>query len=101
MASLVAIVMSTDTEQLIETLAQRLAKWGVTAPALAFLEINRPLTFVLSQLIVFCQPLLDIFMAREQSTAWGALLADRDQIDALIARLEKHPRNQGSSPRPG
>lgn len=93
--------MSKDMEQLIETLAERLAGWGVTAPALAFLEINKPLSFVFSQLILFCQPLLDVFVAREQSAVWGALLADRRQIDALIARLEKASCDQSPSSRSG
>jgi hypothetical protein len=93
--------MAKDTEQLIEAIAQRVADWGLTIPALAFLEINKPLSFVFSQLALIGQPLLDVFVTHEQSTVWTTLLADRDQIEALIARLENASGHRGHSPASG
>jgi uncharacterized coiled-coil protein SlyX len=32
--------------------------------------------------------MLDVFVARQLTTEWATLMADRDQIEVLIARLE-------------
>jgi len=81
--------MSKDA--LVEQLARRIRRWGLTAPAIAFLEANKPLSFVGSQMLLMLQPVTDLFVARELTGDLAALLADRNRLEALIAHLETSP----------
>ncbi|MEJ2558543.1 MAG: hypothetical protein P8186_20485 [Anaerolineae bacterium] len=79
--------MRTSTDPLVERLAQLIARWGLVAPAIAFLEANKPLSFVGSQALLMLQPMADLFVARELTTDLAGLLADRDRVEMLINRL--------------
>ncbi len=79
--------METSTDSLVERLAQLIAGWGLVAPAIAFLEANKPLSFVGSQALLLLQPMADLFVARELTTDLAGLLADRDRLELLINRL--------------
>ncbi len=80
--------MESSSNILIERTARRIADWKLTAPAVAFLQVNKPLSFVGSQVLLMLQPMLDVFVTRQLTTEWATLMADRDQIEVLIARLE-------------
>lgn len=71
----------------IESLARLIERWGLVTPVIAFLEANKPLSFVTSQALLMIQPVTDLFIAREWTTDLAMLLADRDQLEILIARL--------------
>jgi len=88
--------MESSSNILIERTARRIADWKLTAPAVAFLQVNKPLSFVGSQVLLMLQPMLDVFVARRLTTEWATLMADRDQIEVLIARLEamQHPGSE-------
>jgi hypothetical protein len=79
--------METSTDPLVERLAQLFAGWGLVAPAIAFLEANKPLSFVGSQALLMLQPMADLFVARELTTELAGLLANRDRLELLINRL--------------
>jgi hypothetical protein len=79
--------METSTDPLVERLAQLIAGWGLVAPAIAFLEANKPLSFVGSQALLMLQPMADLFVARELTMDLAGLLADRDRLELLINRL--------------
>lgn len=79
--------MGTSTDPLVERLAQLIARWGLVAPAIVFLEANKPLSFVGSQALLMLQPMADLFVARELMTDLAGLLADRDRLELLINRL--------------
>jgi hypothetical protein len=80
--------MESSSNILIERTARRITDWKLTAPAVAFLQVNKPLSFVGSQVLLMLQPMLDVFVTRQLTTEWATLMADRDQIEVLIARLE-------------
>ena len=80
--------MESSSNILIERTARHIADWKLTAPAVAFLQVNKPLLFVGSQVLLMLQPMLDVFLVRQLTTEWATLMADRDQIEVLIARLE-------------
>ena len=87
--------MSQDV--LVEQLARRLRRWGLTTPAIAFLEANKPLSFVGSQVLLMLQPVTDLFVAHELTGDLAALLADRNRLEALIAHLETPPDDRQSA----
>jgi hypothetical protein len=77
-------------DALIERVAVQLETAGVSAPAIAFLEANRPLAFVGSQMLLVAQPFLSPFAA--SLDGWVEVLEDRGSVERLIRRLEMGPR---------
>ena len=78
---------------LIERVALRLEAAGMSAPAIAFLESNRPLAFVGSQMLLVAQPFLSPFLS--SLDGWIEILEDRGSVERLTRRLEQGP---GTSP---
>jgi len=80
--------MEPSTDRLVERLSRLIAGWGLVAPAIAFLEANKPLSFVGSQALLMFQPITSFFITRELTDNLVVLLADRDRLEQLVARLE-------------
>ena len=59
----------------------------MVAPAIAFLEANKPFSFLGSQALLFAQPLLSPFLTGTGD--YIALLEDRANVERLIQRLER------------
>ena len=78
-------------DQLIEELAGHLKRWGMVTPSIAFLEANKPFNFLGSQLLLFVQPLLGVFVSPAVTSEYASLLEDRDSIERLIRKLEADP----------
>jgi hypothetical protein len=77
-----------QSEQLIEQLTQRAIRWQLTVPALLFLRVTRPLSFIASQGLLLCEPLLGAFDRESAVGGYADLLADRDKLDRLMSHLE-------------
>lgn len=80
-------MMRTSGDVLVERLTGIIARWGLVAPAIAFLEANKPLSFVGSQALLMLQPVVDMFIARELTTDLANLLADRERLERLVDSL--------------
>ena len=78
------------TDQLIDGLAQHIRQRRLETPAVALLEVSRPLSFVASQGLLMAQPLLGFLFGESRVGEYADLLADRSNVDRLIARLEPH-----------
>ena len=75
-------------DELIERLACRLNAWGMVAPSLAFLEANKPLSFLGSQLLLLSQPVLGLIWGEDSLRDYALLFEDRDNVERLLCRLE-------------
>lgn len=75
-------------EQLVERLVQRIDRWRLVLPALAILEAARPFSFIASQGLLLCQPLLSFVYDESQIAGYADLFADRSNLERLISRLE-------------
>jgi hypothetical protein len=87
-----------NSEQLAERLVQRLDHWRLALPALAVLEAARPFSFIASQGLLLCQPLLSFFYDGSQIAGYADLLADRSNLEYLISQLESRrtvPNREG------
>jgi len=80
--------LETPGDALVERLARLVGRWGLTTPAIFFLEANKPLSFIGSQALLLLQPMTDLFMTPELTADLAALFADRDRLETLISRLE-------------
>lgn len=85
-----------QSEQLLEQLSQQIDRWGLTLPAIVLLQVTRPLSFVASQAVLLCQPLISAFYDAPKIADYAELLADRANLDWLIARLEEDGRSYRS-----
>lgn len=75
---------------LIEKLAQKLSSWGLSAPAILFLEANKPLSFIGSQALLFLQPLLGFLLGDEIIGGYAQLFEDQANVERLLHSLERH-----------
>jgi hypothetical protein len=78
-----------QSEQLIEHLAEQISRWRLTMPAILLLQVTRPLSFIASQGLLLCQPLLSFVYDAPRIADYAELLANRATIDRLVARLEE------------
>ena len=76
-------------EELIGNLAKAIAKRGLSAPAILFLESVKPMNFLGSQVIVFLEPLVKSVFPFHSYSEFAALLENRDCIERLILELER------------
>ena len=75
---------------LIDRLAQKVSRWGLTAPAILFLEANKPFSFIGSQVLLFFQPLLGFLLGDEVIGGYAQLLEDPANVERLLHLLEQH-----------
>jgi hypothetical protein len=73
---------------LIERLVSQLDAWGMVAPALMFLEANKPLSFLGSQMILLSQPVLGLIWEDKLLGDYALLLEDRENVERLLCHLE-------------
>ena len=74
-------------EQLIGELAARIARWGLITPAVLFLEVNKPFSFIGSQALLLFQPLLSPLLGNRVAE-YVQLFEDRASVERLLQRLE-------------
>ena len=76
-------------EHRIEALVRQIGRRRLALPALLLLEITRPFSFLVSQGLLLFQPVLGYFVEEPLVAGYADLLADRGNLDRLIARLEE------------
>ena len=79
-------------DEICEILAQRVAKLGMVVPAIFFLEMNRPVSFLGSQAMHFFSPMVGVFVNTFEDYAF--FFEDRDNLEMLIKRLEELAEEQ-------
>jgi hypothetical protein len=84
-----------SSEQLIEQLTRQIGSWKLTLPALLLLEVTRPFSFIASQGLLLCQPLLSYVIPEPRIADYAELLADRASVDRLVACLENQSTGHG------
>jgi hypothetical protein len=85
-----------QSEQLIEHLTEQISRWRLTMPAILLLQVTRPLSFIASQGLLLCQPLLSFVYDAPRVADYAELLADRASMDRLVTRLEEEEHTRGS-----
>ena len=84
-----------EQAELIDRLAREVVRRGMTAPALAFLEMSQPLNYVASQAMQFFSPMVTaIFDAREYQ-ALAKFLEHRKSVNYICEAIERKSAEQG------
>jgi len=82
--------------QLIDRLAERITRRGLAVPAVLLLDLFKPFSFIASQGLFLCQPLSAWMNVEQQIADYADLLADRSNVDHLVARLEQGANREES-----
>lgn len=85
-------------QDLIERLTLQISKSGLTAPAILFLEMNKPLAYLGAQFLLVSQPFLSIGLKDADLRDLALLLEERRGVEDLIERLESIRSQQPSAP---
>ena len=85
-------------QQLIDRVVQQIAGRGMTAPAILFLEMHKPLAFLGAQLLWIAQPFLSIGLNNADLSDLITVIEDRAGVEELIERLEARQTDSPSSP---
>jgi len=85
-----------QSDQLIEQVTEQISRWRLTMPAILLLQVTRPLSLIASQCLLLCQPLLSFVYDAPRIADYAEMLADRANIDRLVARLEAEEHARGS-----
>lgn len=75
--------------QIVEQLCGEIVRRGLATPALAFLEMSRPLNYLGAQALYFWGPFLSALFAGPAHQHLAAFLERRDAIDRLCQRIEE------------
>ena len=86
-----------DEEKLIGNIAKTVVEYGLEAPAIMFLEVTRPVSFIASQLaIVALGPLQWLFEL--ETPKYTALFMKRENVGKIIERIEELSKSKSSQP---
>jgi hypothetical protein len=77
-----------QVEELIESLSDFVIERGLEAPAVLFLEMNKPLGFVASQFTIMASPFAALLFGIDKIGQFSKLLSKRESIEELITRIE-------------
>lgn len=78
-----------DREVLIDQVARRLVGCGLEVPAVFFLEMNRPLSFITGQAMLLGAGVFAPFVGLERWNEFALLLCERDNVERLLRRIEE------------
>lgn len=91
----------THRDQLIEALTDRITRRGLVGPAIFFLELAKPFSFVAGQGLLLLQPLVALLGNDQALYDLAQLLEDRANIERLLVRLEQVHSLEGVDPHRG
>ena len=85
----------------VQKVADKIIDLKLTMPAILLLEAHKPLAFLGSQLLLVAQPTFDIFFPKNFTGNLAELLAEPQQLEQLIHRLETETRSPEALTSPG
>lgn len=80
--------LTSEEETAVDRVARFVVRFGLTVPAVLWLESMRPLSFIGSQSMLLLSPSIGAFLPVNQWDALASLLEEREGIEVLIARIE-------------
>lgn len=88
-------------EALIDVVARKVVQRRLEVPAVFFLEMNKPLSFIMGQSLLVAMPFLAPILGIQRVEQLSQLLQERENVDRLIERIEElsQERSDCSTPR--
>jgi hypothetical protein len=73
---------------LVDSVARKVVDRGLEAAAVLFLEMYKPLSFLVSQSLMVGMPFLSPFVGAQRVADISKALKDRENIEVLVRRIE-------------
>ncbi len=73
-------------DEMIEAVAKRVQQFGMLVPAIFFLEMHKPLSYIGAQAMHFFSPIAGVLFPTFEDYAY--FLEDRQNVELLIQKLE-------------
>lgn len=78
-----------DRDRLVDELARKIVGRRLETPAVFFLEMHKPVTFLASQSALVASPFLAPLFGREGIERYAALFSTQENVELLIRRIEE------------
>lgn len=78
-----------EEQELMDRIAKRIVKWGMTVPAIMFLESVKPLNYIGSQVMVFFEPFVGAIFDLKDYTRFQQMMEKRHNVENLLLTIEK------------
>lgn len=75
--------------EVIDAIARKIVGRRLETPAVLFLDMHKPLSFIASQAMLVGLPFLGMFFGAQPVADISKLLKDRENVEALIERIEE------------
>ncbi len=73
-------------DEVLDAIANRVKQYGMTVPAIFFLEMHKPLSYIGGQAMHFFAPIVGAFFQTFEDYAY--FFDDRENVELLIQRIE-------------
>lgn len=83
-------------DEMVEKAARAVVKRRLESPAVALLEMHKPLAMIGSNLVMFLTPLAAPFLTWKRCDELAFFMMDRDNIEKLAARIEELAAERGA-----
>jgi hypothetical protein len=78
-----------DVNEVADDVAKQIVKRGLTAPAVMFLEMNKPLTYIAGQGLIVTMPFIAPFLGADRLAKFSRFLQTPANVERLIQRIEE------------
>ncbi len=85
-----AVELTEEQKELIDKLAKKVIQVRMGVPAILFLEMHKPLSFVGSQLMVFFSPIVNTIFNRKEYDQFAEIVEHRDNVEYLMVQIERY-----------
>jgi len=93
--------LSAEDDLLLARIARAIARRGLVTPAVLWLEGLRPLSYLGSQALYFCEPLLQALVPSLALGRLAAILEERAHLERLIRHIEAAAADPAATAPPG
>ncbi len=83
-------------DEMVEKAARAVVKRRLESPAVALLEMHKPLAMIGSNLVMFLTPLAAPFLTWKRCDELAFFMMDRDNVEKLAARIEELAAERGA-----
>jgi hypothetical protein len=78
-----------ERDAILNRIADGIVRRKMETPAILFLEMHKPLSFVASQGLIVTSPFVAPFVGLENVQIVSQLLADRNNVELLVRHIEE------------
>lgn len=82
-------ILSPEEIAVLDKLAKKCVKWGMSIPGILMLESTKPLNYIGSQTLVFFEPIVQTIFNFKEYDTFRLALEKRETMEILIRKIEQ------------